>query len=472
MALSYLLNQLRRLRRDERGAMAVMMGILAIPLVGFMAVGFEISNWYMLTRSMQNAADAAAVAAALNGGDTYVVEAQDVAARYGFVDGQNNVTVTVTNSAPCAPNPNLPAGAVCYSVAISGYTPLLMAQVVGYQGNANINGALQKQLAASAMATPGTQAAPLCLMALGTIQAQDIRTNGSPTANLNGCNTLSNTAAQCNGHNLGAGTSFAVGANNGCGVQQVKIAQPALDPYAYLAVNNASVLGAAGLSASHCNGNYPQETGKNNKISGGYNPSTPTWNVSAGNNFICGDLRLTGDTTITPPVGQSAVIIIENGQLDLGGHMLTNAVTTDANGNATGVTIVFSGDNSGSYTHAPTDNSNGAAGTLNISAPTSGSWSGVAIYQDPNLTSGLDVYAAGNSPSWLITGIIYMPHASITLKGAIDKSQSGHRCVVLVTDNVLIDGTGGIAKTDMGECAQAGVTEPVATTPSGAQLIL
>jgi len=181
MALSYLLNQLRRLRRDERGAMAVMMGILAIPLVGFMAVGFEISNWYMLTRSMQNAADAAAVAAALNGGDTYVVEAQDVAARYGFVDGQNNVTVTVTNSAPCAPNPNLPAGAVCYSVAISGYTPLLMAQVVGYQGNANINGALQKQLAASAMATPGTQAAPLCLMALGTIQAQDIRTNGSPS---------------------------------------------------------------------------------------------------------------------------------------------------------------------------------------------------------------------------------------------------------------------------------------------------
>jgi hypothetical protein len=467
MALSYLLNQLRRLRRDERGAVAVMMGILAIPLAGFMAVGFEVSNWYMITRGMQNAADAAAVAAALNGGPTYVVEAQGVAATYGFVNGQNNVTVAVTNSAPCTPNPNLPSGATCYSATISGYTPLLMSQVVGYQGNANINGALQKQLAASAMATPGTQQAPLCMMALGTTVAQDIRTNGAPTANLNGCNTLSNTAAQCNGHNLGAGTSFAVGANNGCGTQQAAIPQPAPDPYAYLASNNASVLGSAGLSAANCGG-YPQETGKNNKTSGGNNPSK-TWNVLAGNNFVCGDVMLTADTVITPPIGQSAVIIIENGQLDLNGFKLTNAVTTNATGNATGVTIVFSGDNSGKYTHAPTDNSGG--GTLDISAPTSGPWSGVAIYQDPALTTGVSVSAAGNSPIWLITGIIYMPHASIELKGAIDKSQSGNSCVVLVADNVLIDGTGGILKTNMGQCKQAGVTAPIAAIPSGAQLV-
>ncbi|MBU6458658.1 MAG: hypothetical protein KGQ48_14145, partial [Bradyrhizobium sp.] len=144
------------------------------------------------------------------------------------------------------------------------------------------------------------------------------------------------------------------------------------------------------------------------------------------------------------------------------------------------VTIVFSGDNTSTTSigtpiyHFPTDNSNGPGGTLNISAPTSGPWSGVALYQDPGLPSGpgLDVYAAGNSPSWLITGIIYMPHASIELKGAIDKSQGGHRCVVLVADHVLIDGTGGIAKTDMGECSQAGVKMPQADTPSGAQLIL
>jgi uncharacterized membrane protein len=66
--------RVRRLRRDERGAVSVIMGVLMIPLVGFLALGFEVSNWYMITRGMQNAADAAALAAATNGGSNYDVE--------------------------------------------------------------------------------------------------------------------------------------------------------------------------------------------------------------------------------------------------------------------------------------------------------------------------------------------------------------------------------------------------------------
>ena len=58
-----LANHLRRLRVDERGAVSVMMGFLLIPLVGFLGLGFEVSNWYLITRGMQNAADAATIAA-------------------------------------------------------------------------------------------------------------------------------------------------------------------------------------------------------------------------------------------------------------------------------------------------------------------------------------------------------------------------------------------------------------------------
>src|SRR4029078_7591723 len=100
-----------------------------------------------------------------------------------------------------------------------------------------------------------------------------------------------------------------------------------------------------------------------------------------------------------------------------------------------GLTLVFSGDNSGPYTHAPTNNSNGNTGVLDITAPVIAAtdpppitWSGVAIYQDPSLTSGLDVSEAGNSPIWKITGLVYMPHASVTLKGAIDKETAGKCC--------------------------------------------
>src|SRR3979490_22069 len=101
MFISSVANQLRRLRADERGAVSIMMGFLIIPLVGFLALGFEVSNWYLTTRGMQNAADSATIAAAINAGANYDVEARAVAAQYGFVNGANNVTVSVTNPEPC-----------------------------------------------------------------------------------------------------------------------------------------------------------------------------------------------------------------------------------------------------------------------------------------------------------------------------------------------------------------------------------
>ena len=177
---------------------------------------------------------------------------------------------------------------------------------------------------------------------------------------------------------------------------------------------------------------------------------------------------LTGivNVTVNNGNGGSAVLIIENGQLDLNGFTFGMATQNDA------LTIVFTGSNSGGYTHAPTDNTNGNSGVLDIAAPTSGPWSGVAIYQDPTLTSGVDVSAAGNSPQWKVTGLIYMPHASLTLKGAINKASFGGQCVVMVADNFQISGTGGILQTDIGQCAQAGLHMPTAVIPGGAKLVL
>jgi hypothetical protein len=342
-----------------------------------LAVGFEISNWYLTTRGMQNAADASALAAAINNGANYDVEARAVAAQYGFVNGTNNVTVAASNTAAC------PSGSsTCYSVTISGYTPLLMSQVVGLQGDDNFNGSRQKKLSALAVAKPSSTPDNLCMLALASSNApQGIRTNGAPTANMNGCDSMSNTAAKCNGSNLGLGISFAVGSNSGCGAQQMH--SPALaDPYAYLASNIPP------LSSSGCGTNFPQESKHGNSYSvAPSNQLTGSLSLSSGNNFRCGDLMLTGDVTINTPPGQSAVLVIENGQLDLNGHKLTTST-------GSAVTLVFSGTNGGGYSHAPADKTNGPGGALNLTAPTSGAWSGVAIYQDPTLTTGVDVSEA------------------------------------------------------------------------------
>jgi hypothetical protein len=446
--------QLRRLRADERGTVAVIMGVLIIPLVGALGIGFEVSNWYMTTRGMQNAADAAALAAATNAGSNYDVEARAVAAQYGFVDGTKNISIAVSNTAAC------PAGGnTCYSVTISGFTPLLLSQVVGFKGDTNLNGTPEKKLSSAAVAKPTIQPQDVCMLALASSgAAQGIRTNGSPTANMNGCNVMSNTAAQCNGSNLGAGFGLAHGTSNGCGVTPVSNVKAVTDPYASFASNIPP------LSSSGCGGTYPQESHQGNSYSvAASNQLSGTLSLTAGNNFKCGDQMLTADTVINT-AGGPAVLVIENGQLDLNGHSLT---TSDGSA----VTLVFSG-GSGSYTHAPSDNTNGSGGRLDLTAPTSGPWSGVAIYQDPSLTSGLDVSAAGNSPTWNITGLVYMPHASVTLKGAIDKSNAGKSCVVLVADNFTISGTAGILKTDIGQCPQAGLKMPQAIIAGRSALVL
>jgi hypothetical protein len=64
-----------------------------------------------------------------------------------------------------------------------------------------------------------------------------------------------------------------------------------------------------------------------------------------------------------------------------------------------------------------------------------------------------------------------MPHASVTLKGAIDKSNAGKSCVVMVADNFQISGTAGILQTDIGQCSQAGLTMPTAAAPSRTALV-
>jgi Putative Flp pilus-assembly TadE/G-like len=428
--------RLTDLGRDRRGNVTILMGFMLPALIGGLGLGFEVGNWYLTTRSMQNAADSAVVAAATNGGASYATEARAVAAQYGFVDGINNVTVSVTNTAACPGGGN-----TCYGVTITQSIPLFLAQVIGFTGNAMVNSGPAQHVTAAAGAQTSTQQYALCLLALASSGAQGITTNGAPNANLSGCNVMSNTSADCHGHNLQADNGLAHGTDSGCGVNQISNVPTVTDPYVGLAHS---------LPTNSC-ASYPQETKKG--------PVNWTqWSGSkslSGNVQICGDLELTGDVTIDAPSG--AVLVIENGQLDTGnGHALRTA-------NGSALTVVFSGDGSIGSTHAPT-----GSGTLDIAAPTSGTWKGIAIYQDPNLTSGVDISAAGNSPTWDITGLVYLPHSSVTFSGAVDKSSNGQSCFVMVVDNVTINGTGSILRT--GGCA-AGLTMPVGIVPGRGQLV-
>src|ERR1051326_2670554 len=196
--------------------------------------------------------------------------------------------------------------------------------MIGYRGNATLNQVTAQQqtitvaaqqLTSTAVASQSSIQVPLCLLALGTSGAQDIVTNGNPHANMSGCSVMANTSARCNGGNLGAPYGLAHVTDSGCGVIQVSGVPTVADGYASLASNIPSdALGS-------CGGSFPQMPTHHG------DPALPSSNVWAtgtrslsGNVVVCGDLQLNGDVTIDAPAG--AVLIVENGQLDLNGFTL------------------------------------------------------------------------------------------------------------------------------------------------------
>lgn len=272
-----------------------------------------------------------------------------------------------------------------------------------------------------------------CVLALSTDGAEGIHSNGAPFAQL-GCNIMSNSSATCHGHDLGAPIGSAHEANNGCGIIKRSNVPKISDPYEALEDN---------IPPDPCGGIYPQLPAHHGLPLPLTNQWAGTKNLS-GNVIVCGDLQLASDVTIIAP--SNAVLVVENGDLNTNGYKLqTNS--------GSALTIVFSGSNTGGYSHIPT-----GTGTLEFNAPTSGPWSGVAIYQDPDLTSGVDFTYAGNSPTWNISGLVYMPHASMTFSGAINKSHNGHSCFAMVINDITINGTGSIY--DQGDCRAAGLSLP------------
>lgn len=429
----------QRLLGDERGNVLTLFALALPVVIGMLGLGIEGASWYQLQRAEQNAADAAAVAAANNGGSsTYNLEAAAVATLYGYTNNSANTTVTSSNAATC------PAGGTnCYSVTISRLVPLSLSTIVGFRGDSTVNGARAITITATAIATQTSTPRQYCIVALAqtSTAAVDFQTNGAPKADLTGCNIMANSNMVCNGHNLNATYGDAHGSNNGCGITEEDNVPLYVDPYAALASN---------IPANTCS-SYPQEPAHNNgtalpasnQISGSY-----AW---TGNQTFCGDVQLTGNVTLT---GSATTVVIRNGQLDTNGYTIKTASGATA-------TLVFSGDNTSGYTHAPT-----GGGTIDITAPTSGVWSGIALYQDPAITNGADISAAGNSPTWDITGLVYLPNSNVTFSGAVNKSSNGNSCFAMVANTILINGTADILA--QGQCSQAGLNMPTNNlTPRG-----
>lgn len=460
------LNLLVRFRRSRRANVTVMFALMLVPLIGIAGVATEGAGWFLTQRAVQHGADEAALAAALNGcvpgatcatvQRTYAQEATAVAAKYNFVSGSNDTTVTPsldTATAPCAAAPNN-----CYVVTIQHKSPFRLMRIVGFTGDTTAGSGAQAQtISAKAMAMRMTTNNEFCITALSSSSTAFL-VNGGAQLNLTGCPIYTpNGGARCNGNFPPMQSFVAVaGSQQNCGLESVSQMSWTDSAYRNLATqNNLSTV------VSKCNGVYKQGTGKNSnfKVTAPENLLSGTKSFSA-STPQCGDQQLPGDLTITG----NSTLVIANGTLDLAGHTLT--VASNAS-----LTIVFTGTAGSSAGHYPWSSQNG--GVMNFSAPSSGAWQGVAIYQDPALTtsSGIDWTLSGNNPQFDITGLIYAPNANLTLSGAINHATAGLACLDIIANQITVSGTAAIFAQPTVDCTRAGVTPPGAPTLQKAVLV-
>jgi Flp pilus assembly protein TadG len=438
-----------RFWRDRRGSISPLLVMALVPLIGAMAMGTEATNWWLLQRQAQNAADSAVIAAANEGsvngvsssctvtGD-WCNEARSVAKQYGFTNGSLSTTVTPLANQAC---PSPLTATDCFKVTITRVVPVTLLSVVGYKGT---GGGGNQTITASAMAYAtggGGATTNFCVVALGTAASKDLTVNGGPNSNLPGCAIGSNGATDCHGQGIpGIDASYAApGDTDNCdqtSADNLPLRAPIKDPYTAQATDiPANTCPNPTLKTS-----YPQEPKHGSPPAANQITGTPTW--SGTTKVLCGDIQLTGNVTLSA----GTVMVIENGMLDLNNFTLT----------ATNSTIIFTGPsiNGFSPAHIIEDNAGGTGGTINITAPSgtwngaTTSWTGFAVYQDPSLSSGIDMTFAGNSPTLNITGLYYGPNSNVTISGVVG---SANACIGFMVLTFIINGTGEVI--DSPNCA-------------------
>jgi len=400
--LSFDRDTLARFLRDSRGATSTLIAVSLLVLLGFAGAATETGVWFVGKRNLQGAADAAAYGAALASGGSNTVlqtEAKATTARYGYTDGTNGVTVTV-NKPPTSGRFNGNAQAV--EVIISQpqkrtFSALFTSAALTLRGRA---------------VSTIQFGAPACVLALNSGAAVDTLVNGTTNVNLNGCslavNSTSGTALDIVGNAvINAASAQIVGGVGGNGTLNTTLgtetgAPPTQDPYAGTPV--------------------PKPTGCDiSDANVGANKTRAPYDAGGKTVTICGGVSAGSHGTMTFSNG---TFIVDGGAFSaLSGSSITF-------NNATVILTSSTG------TNYPSVDIKGGA-TLNITAPTTGTYAGIAMMQDPKAPDNVtNSFAGGTTQN--INGVLYFPSQDIKFAGG--SSTGGAACTQIVADQITFNG--------------------------------
>ncbi|MDG4889579.1 pilus assembly protein TadG-related protein [Mesorhizobium sp. WSM4887] len=371
----------------DAGANVATIFALSLPIiVGAAGLGVETSYWYYEDLKLQAAADAAAYAGALEkiaGSDTATITA--AATQSAISNGLGTGTIVV--HAPPTSGPN--AGKKAVEVVLNQKLDRIFTSIF-----------VQDQVAEQARAVALiTDASKACVLALNPSASKAALFSGNTSVKLTGCSVMSDSNAadalklQGSG-SLQADCLISVGGmvlNNPVTTvckAPITQAQPASDPFSGLPAPAAS---SPCKTIANGNGNKTAQT---------LQPGT-----------YCSGMDLKGNVTLQP-----GVYVVQ-------GSMKVNAGAVVS---GSGVTIFMSGSN--------TVTMNGNA-TVTLSAPNSGTYSGVLFYGDRTGTSASSTF--NGAASSLLTGALYFPKQQVNYLGNFAGTGG---CTQVVADTIQWSG--------------------------------
>jgi len=432
---TFLARTLRRLSRNERGSTSILIAIGLTALLGFAALGVDVSLWLRAKNNAQNAADAAANSAGaaayqVNPTARILADVNAMAAANGFQNGMNGVTVTLHNP----PTSGAYAGnASAYEVIVTAPQKVYLASAMAGATAPTVKG---RAVAALVFKNPGPTF-PTCILGLSPLANNvDVTFNGGSTVTANGCEVQADSPSSSSVNTNGGGSIHAKAVRTVGGVSGGNIS---------VTDNPGIFTNQASIPDPYADRTIPSMPGASgpNKWSGAVH------NTGSGNPpvmTINGNVDVKGNTTLDP-----GIYIINNGSFNDTGQ---NTVT----GN--GVTIILTSSNPASD-NGTFSVTGGAA--LNLTAPTYGPTAGMALWADKNLPKKEDTFAGGSTGK--LVGAIYLPSHDVKFAG---NSTTASACMQMIAYNIIFTG----ASTFNHNCNGVGTADPRGQpTPSGWSLV-
>ncbi|UCI06422.1 TadE/TadG family type IV pilus assembly protein [Mesorhizobium sp. B1-1-8] len=393
----------RRSRSGESGNVAIIFAFTLPIVVGGAGLGVETSYWYYSSLKLQATADAAAYAGALEkiaGSNTAAITtaATQSAASNGLGTG------TIIVHTPPTSGPNTANKAV--EVILTKKLDRIFTSIF-------VRGQVPEKARAVALITDASKA---CVLALNQSASQAALFSGSTSVKLTGCSVMSNSTAadaikvqgsaglQADCLISAGGVSLSNPVTTVC-KSPITQALPASDPFSSLPA--------------------PAATNPCRSING--NKTTQT--ILAGT--YCSGMNLNGNVALST----GTYVVQGNLKINAG------AVITCAAPCTNGVTIFMAG--------SSTVSMNGNA-TVNLSAPTSGTYSGVLFYGDRTGASAKSNF--NGTANSLLTGAIYFPRQEVDYLGNFSGKNG---CTQVVADTIQWSGNSTINQ----DCKSLGMND-------------